>query len=435
MTRDFFDTKDNYSIDQNLDKWLAARVELAFSLARVQQDILEELGYKNLAPLSDDYDRIWFYIKDEKFHTVYDGNGKHTYRYWGHLDGDILLCLNDSGYHLCEPSTEKGPKKYKVEDGEYYFLWENDEYTELSYMLPIGYCKDEFEFIKEENYVAIKYHKKKEYGDSFMSEEERWKEKPLKDTIISREKDIYHIEVFTYFYNDKIVVYDGDEIIVYDKEFNILYESYSIFEIWEVNSTSYLLFPSKGLVYELSKGEKISLLNGNNTYWDYVKTYKNIAVFYTIKRYLVEDNSYYDEDGYYWSSDYNEEDIPIRNTIGHIFDSSFNLLREFNVIGEIKQLKEMGNTIVMIANSSSVEDHDTNAYYNVNIPNLTRHNDKTDEDFSVPDITFRDMTQNFYVTNCSQVKQLSYNIQSSYYSDNRYPLKMIIAYTMQALLA
>ena len=34
--------------------------------------------------------------------------------------------------------------------------------------------------------------------------------------------------------------------------------------------------------------------------------------------------------------------------------------------------------------------------------------------------------QNFYVTNCSQVKQLSYNIQSSYYSDNRYPLKMYI---------
>ena len=51
----------------------------------------------------------------------------------------------------------------------------------------------------------------------------------------------------------------------------------------------------------------------------------------------------------------------------------------------------MGNTIVMIANSSSVEEHDTSAYYNVNVPNLTRHNDKTDEDFSVPDITFRDM--------------------------------------------
>lgn len=394
MTEDFFDTiRYDYSIDQKLEKWVASRVKLAFSLAKVQQGILEELGYKNLAPLSVDYDRIWFYIKDEKFHTVDDSEGGHTYRRWTHLYGDILLCLNDNGYYLCEPSTEKESKTYKAEDGEYYFLWDNDEYTILKYMKPMKtqYCKDEFEYIKEENYVAIKYHEKKKYGDSFMSEEERWKEKPLKDTIISREKDIYHIEVFTYFYNDKIVVYDGDEIIVYDKEFNILYESYSGFEIWEVNSTSYLLFPSEGLVYELSKGEEISLVNGNNIYWDYVKTYKNIAVFYTIERYQVEDNSYYDEDGYYWSSDYNEEDIPIRNTIGHIFDSSFKLLREFNVIGEIELLKEIGNTIVMIANSSSVEEHDTSAYYNVNVPNLTRHNDKTDEDFSVPDITFRDM--------------------------------------------
>ncbi|MBR5118456.1 MAG: C10 family peptidase [Muribaculaceae bacterium] len=34
--------------------------------------------------------------------------------------------------------------------------------------------------------------------------------------------------------------------------------------------------------------------------------------------------------------------------------------------------------------------------------------------------------QNFYVTNCTQVKQLSYNIQSSYNSGNVYPLKMEI---------
>lgn len=390
MTRDFFDiVKYDYSIDQKLEKWMASSINLAFNLAEVQQNILEDLGYKNLAPLSVDYDRIWFYIKDEKFHTVDDGKGGHTYRRWEHLYGDLLLCLNNSGYHLCETTTDKESNKYKVEDGEYFFLWDNDEYTELTYLLPIGYCKDEFEYIKEDNYVAIKYHKKKKYGDSFMSEEERWKEKPCKDTIISREKDIYHIEVFTYFFNDKIVVYDGEELIIYDKEFNILYESYSSFEIWE--ATSYLLFPSEGLVYELSKGEEISLVNGNNICWDYVKTYKNIAVFYTTERYQVEDNSYYDEDGYYWSSDYNEEEIPIRNTMGHIFDSSFKLLREFNVIGEIEQLKEFGDTIVMIANSSSVEKHDTSTYYKVNVPNLTRHNDKTDEDFSISDITFRDM--------------------------------------------
>lgn len=394
MTEDFFDTvRYDYSIGQKLEKWMASRVKLAFSLAKVQQDILEELGYKNLAPLSINYDEIWFYIKDDKFHTVDDGNDRSTYRRWDHLYGDILLCLNDSGYHLCEPSTKDESKTYKAEDGEYYFLWDNDEFTVLKYMKPMRtqYCKDEFEYIKSENYVVIQYHEKKKYGEGFMSEEERWKEKPLKDTIISREKDICHIEVFTYFFKDKIVVYDGDEVMVYDNKLNTLYENYSDFEIWEVNSTSYLLFPSVGMVYDLCKCEEIRLLDCDNSYWSYVKTYKNIAVFYTIERYQVEDNSYYDDDGNYWSSDYNEEDIPIRNTTGHIFDSSFKLLREFNVIGKIEQLKEMGDTIVMIVNSSSIEDNDTNAYYNVNAPNLTRHVDNTDEDFSVPDITFRDM--------------------------------------------
>lgn len=394
MTEDFFDTvRYDYSIDQKLEEWMASRVKLAFSLAKVQQGILEGLGYKNLAPLSVANDRIWFYIKEGKFHTIDDGKGEHTYRRWTHLYGDILLCLNDDGYHLCEPSTEMEPKTYKAEDGEYCFLWDNDEFTTLKYMEPMitQYCKDEFEYIKEENYVAIKYHQEEEYGDSFMSEQERCIKKPRKDTIIAREKEIYHIEVFTYYFSDRIVVYDGDEVIIYDKEFNILYESYSDFEIWEVNSTSYLLFPSECMAYDLCKCDEIKLHDSDNFYWSYVKTYKGIVVFYTIERYQVEDNSYYDDDGYYWSSDYNEETIPIRNTTGHIFDSSFNLLREFNVIGDIKQLKEIGNTIVMIVNSSFVEDHDTNAYYNVNFPNLTRHNDKTDEDFSVPDITFRDM--------------------------------------------
>ena len=83
MTEDFFDTiRYDYSIDQKLEKRMAARVKLAFSLANVQQSILENLGYKNLAPLSVDYDRIWFYIKDNKFHTVDDRNRIHTYRRW-----------------------------------------------------------------------------------------------------------------------------------------------------------------------------------------------------------------------------------------------------------------------------------------------------------------------------------------------------------------
>lgn len=398
MTQDFFDTIEyDYTIDQKLENGLASKVKLTFSLARVQQHLLEKLGYENLAPLVVNYYTIWLYQKDGKFHTTDDVLGKSTYRHWEHLYGDILLCLNTNGYNFCEPSNDNNnneTKYYKVENGVYYFLWDNDEYLELKHMTPMRtqYCKDEFEYIKRENYVAIKYHEKKKYGDSFMSEAERLIEKPRKDTIISREKEIYYIEVFTYYYNDRIVVYDGDEVIVYDKEFNVLYESSSDFEIWEINSTSYLLFPSEASVYDLSKGEEIQLLNSDDFYWDYVKIYKNIAVFYNIERFQVEDNSYYDEDGYYWSSDYNEEDIPTRNTKGHIFDSSFKLLRDFNVMGEISQLKEIGDTFVMIVNSSLINDNDTDSFYNVNGPNITRHNSKTNEDFSIPDISFRNMS-------------------------------------------
>ena len=386
MTEDFFDTiRYDYSIDQKLEKWVASRVKLAFSLAKVQQGILEELGYKNLAPLSVDYDRIWFYIKEEKFHTVDDSEGGHTYRRWTHLYGDILLCLNDNGYHLCEPSTEKGPKKYKVEDGEYYFLWENDEYTELSYMLPIGYCKDEFEFIKEENYVAIKYHKKKEYGNSFMSEEERLSERPRKDVIISRSNDIYHIGVFMYFYKDKIVVENEDEVIIYNSDFEVLYESYNNFEIWETNATTYMIFPYEATVIDLTDLKKIKLKSNCDQKWCFAKTFKNIFICYNEKHFPIQ-RDYFDEDD--WG---NEPETPVRNTYGHVFDSSFTLLREFNVIGEIKGAKEIGDVIAINVKSSSVKDYDTDSFYNVKAPNVTRHIEKTDEDFSIPDISFRRM--------------------------------------------
>lgn len=400
MTKDFYDTvRYDYSIDQKLEKWMASRVKLAFDLAKVQQDILEKHGYKNLAPLSGDYDRLWFYIKDNKFHTVDDGNEKSTNRRWKHLYGDILLCLNDSGYHLCEPSTKDESKNYKVEDGEYYFLWDNDEYTELKYMMTARtqYCKDEFKFIKGENYVAIKYYEQKKYEEGLMSEEERLKEKPRKDTIISREKDIYHIEVFLYFYKDKIIVYDDGKTIVYDSDLNVLcekdfyYGDWDRLVIWECEQKSYLIFPPEGTVYDLIECKEIKLFEDNEHWWLSAMTYKNIFVLYSAHLFSIEDSSYYDEDGNCWSSDYNEDDIPIRNTTGHIFDSSFKLLREFNVIGEIKQLKEIGDTIVMEVNSSSIEDNDINAYYNVNAPNLTRHIDKTNEDFSISDISFRYM--------------------------------------------
>lgn len=387
MTRDFFETvRCDYSIDQKLGKWMASRVKMAFNLANVQQSILEGLGYKNLAPLFGNNEKIWFYIKDNKFHTIVDGNLKSTNRYWKDLDGDILLCLNDEGYHFCEPSNEDISKLYKVKDGEYYFLWADDEYSELNFMRSDEYCNDEFEFIKEENYVAIRYHKKKEYGDSFMSEEERLSEQPRKDVIISRSNDICHIGVFTYFYKNKIIVEHDDTVIVYDTDFNILYENDNNFKIWEIEGMSYLIFPYDKIVFSLSDRREIELKNNEKYGWDFVKTYKNIFICYNEKHFPVQHGDYFEEDDWWY-----ELKTPVRNTFGHVFDSSFTLLREFNVMGEIGGVKEIGDVLAIKVKSSSVKDYDTDSFYNVKAPNVTRHIEKTDEDFSIPDISFRKM--------------------------------------------
>ena len=69
----------------------------------------------------------------------------------------------------------------------------------------------------------------------------------------------------------------------------------------------------------------------------------------------------------------------------------FKLLREFNVLGEISEIKEIGDDIVIKANSLNIDDSYTDAYYNVKGPNVTKHIEKVNEDFSIPDITFRNM--------------------------------------------
>lgn len=367
------------------DKKVESKIRSAFGFANIQQVLLEKLGYKNLAPLSDS--SIWFYIKDEKFHTV-DIVGNHNI--CRNLEGDILLCLNDDGYNYCEPSNKNESKSYKANYGEYYLLWENDEFITLDYLYCCHNNVDKFEFIKEENYVAIRYHEKKENRDSIMSEKERLIKKPLKDSIISRENDIYHIKVFTYYYNDKIVVFDGNQVIIYDKEFNIIYEyeRYNEFEIWEVDFTSYILFPYERFAYDLCEGKKIDLPHDDNVYW-YAKTYKDIAVLYTTEHFPRQEyDSGYDEQGYYIA----EEDIPpVRNTTGIILDSSLKCIRDFNVIGEISSLKEIGGTIFMGVNSSLERYKHSDLYYNVRGQNITIHNSKTNEDISVPDIAFRYM--------------------------------------------
>ncbi len=387
MTREFFNTANDYAIDWKLEESLASRIKMAFSLASVQQNLLEYIGYKNLAPLSVDYDELWLYIKDEKFHTVDDGNGKHTYRRWSHLDGDILLCLNDSGYHLCEPSTDEETKTYKVIEGEYYFLWDNDEYTFLRYITPIGierYCsKDEFEYIKEENYVAIKYYKKQEHGDSFMSEADRISERPHKDAIISRSKVISHIEVFTYFYKDKIIVEDDDAVIVYDREFNVLFKNGNNYKIWEIGKSSYLIFPFSGIVLDLSDCKKIKLKKNNDDVCFFVKTFNNVFVCYNEIHF-----PYHSDDDDYGP----EPETPVKNSYGHVYDSSFTLLRDFNVMGEISEIKEIGDMIIMIANSSNAKSESIDSCYNIKGPNVTKYVEKTNEYYSIPDISFRRMS-------------------------------------------
>ena len=395
MDRDFFNIfRFDYSIDQKLPEELASKVKLALRLAEVQSEFLEKRGYKKLAPVSDHWD-VWFYQKDGKFGTL-DGNHDKAYRKWQHLYGDILLCLNNDGYHYCEPSGDKGSHRYKVQDGRYYFLWDNDEYVELKYFnfSRIYDCKDQFEYIKGDNYVAIKYYKYKEYSYRLMSETERLNEKPRKDLIISKKKDICHMEVFTFFYNDKIVVENENEVIVYDSEFEVLYKSYCEFEIWETDSTTYLIFPYDAIVLDLTDFKEIELESNCDQKWYFAKTFKNILICYDEKHFpmqRVQSSSYYDEDSD-WDDDYYDDvETPVRNTLGHVFDSSFKLLREFNVLGEISEIKEIGDDIVIKANSLNIDDSYTDAYYNVKGPNVTKHIEKVNEDFSIPDITFRNM--------------------------------------------
>jgi hypothetical protein len=202
------------------------------------------------------------------------------------------------------------------------------------------------------------------------------------------------MEVFTFFYNDKIVVEKENEVIVYDSEFEVLYKSYCEFEIWETDSTTYLIFPYDAIVLDLTDFKEIELESNCDQKWYFAKTFKNILICYDEKHFpmqRVQSSSYYDEDSD-WDDDYYDDvETPVRNTLGHVFDSSFKLLREFNVLGEISEIKEIGDDIVIKANSLNIDDSYTDAYYNVKGTNVTKHIEKVNEDFSIPDITFRNM--------------------------------------------
>jgi hypothetical protein len=222
-----------------------------------------------------------------------------------------------------------------------------------------------------------------------MREENRLEDQPCLDTIISKKKGISHIEVFAYFFQEKIVVCDnheendcfGGDIIVYDKDLNVIYESCGELKIWEKDSKSYLIFPNDGIVYELSEGKEIKLSGDNDCYWHNVMINKDYLVLYTEHRYPVDKSSYGDRD---------YENSPIRNTKGCIYDLNFKLLRKFNVLGQIIGITDYCNTKVMKVDNS---DYNTSVikYYKVDGENITRYDKEDDEEFSVPDMVFSSM--------------------------------------------
>ena len=187
---------------------------------------------------------IYVYFKEDKI-VFLDCNAKEVHREHDKIAGDILLRYNEEGCYYCPSLSEKGEPIFyhpgnRKNNWNYLILWGNDEYTELDYLNDFDLNPDDFfEFIKAEDYVAIKYHK------AGMSEQEKLEEQPLLDTIISRKNDIEHIRAFTYFVNNKItiyddlihgkiIVYDGDRVIVYDQNFKALYKKETWrFKIWE----------------------------------------------------------------------------------------------------------------------------------------------------------------------------------------------------------
>ncbi len=361
----------------------------------LQNAILKKNGYKTIAPIFDDYyGQLWLVQYNEKMLYLDDSANDEQKEKWN-LIGNNLLLLNHEGYHICTPSTHEQTVFYKPKDGLFYFLWDNDDYLELDYLcFPQNeYCNDTFEFIKQDNYVALKYHQQKQNSSELLSESERLLKKPLMDCIISKKNGICHTEVFTYYYKNRIVVFDGLNTIVYDNHFNIIFTNNSqSFEIWEVNKSSYLLFPTEGIIYNLSTGDINSVKHNKSQRWYFAKTYKNIVVFYGEHHFPINVSDFDDVEGGGW-----DIKTPPLNTYGKIFDASFNLLREFNVIGEIIEIKDVSETIVMKTTEYREGKYKYTyypfaySYYNVKGTNQTRFDNIAQEAFSIPEISFRHM--------------------------------------------
>ena len=184
-------------------------------------------------------------------------------------------------------------------------------------------------------------------------------------------------------------MFNGETTLVYNNDFDVVYERHSNLRIWEVEDKVYLLFLSDKVVYELDNGKERTLsLQGS---WDrcYAWAYKNYIIFYDQYYYQIKRGcTYRYDDEYDWGYDGPVEEAGWIST-GYIFNSSFNLLRGFNVLGKIDELKDIGDDVLMKSTSPHRTGNEVYSFFNINHPNITRHNDKTNEDFSVPDILCR----------------------------------------------
>ena len=354
-------------------------------IEKFKSKLLKKLGY-DVVPFYGDSSPKYVIFKDDdaKFH-FYDGQANESHRESDEVRGDILVMYDGSGFHYCPSTNSEGEYIHYSSNNrdvmDYFILWNNDEYIKLNYLYLYGLkYGSSFYYTNNEHYFAIKYHCKD------LTEQKRCEEKPLLETIIPKEKDICHIEVFTYYFKDKIVVYDKEEnIIVYDEEFNVLYEDYGDFQIWEKDSLSYLIIPNRSVLVELSEG-KIIKLSEEDSCWDKVMAYKDIFVLYTEHHYPVERSDWDGET--YW--EYDNENAPIERTDGCIYDMSFKLIRKINVFGEILNITEFANMMVIEVDDSDYRNCITK-FFNVYGANITNYNEDTGEEFSVPDITFTSM--------------------------------------------
>lgn len=362
------------------------------AIETIQSKLLAKHGYYNLAPLWSKYDKLcgkWCYQKKGVFHVI-DSYLSEEERGRTLPFGFVLLSLREDGYHICNSSQKDKSSLYPIKDAKYFIVYDNNEYNELTYLHSSDIDeKFSFEFIETQNYLALLFHKFDLDKGIISTLIDRWENEIRLDCIVSKNKDILHEDVFTYFHERFIVVNDGVTTYVYDSNFNIKYKRDDYLRIWECRENVYLLFLHDKVVYELINEKEIKLSLQNSCDWYHAWAYQNYVILYGLNYYSVESRSSYYDDDDDWGYDEEPFDAPVRNTSGHIFDSSFNLLREFNTLGEIVEIKEIGNSIVMKTTSITTNTNDVDAYYNIKLPNITQYNSKTNEHFSVPDISFR----------------------------------------------